>query len=101
MKYNELPVHTEWQFRGDAKELYDENLATYHELERVCMFGEASCGGKVVIKRMRPNGRSRRFHIINNPIRLDVAHIALFCDSGHLGFGYRSEGGGIIEIYGD
>lgn len=101
MKYNELPVHTEWQFRSDAKELYDENLATYRKLESVCMFGEASCGGKVVIKRMRSNGRSKRFHIINNPIRLDVAHIALFCDNGHLGMGYRSEGGGIIEIYTD
>ena len=101
MIYNELPVHKQWAYRKDYEECSRENLATYDRLREVCTRGEAPCCGKTVVKRLTPSFGKDRYAVVCNPRRLDMDHIALFCDRGSLCFGYRVSEGSIIEIFTD
>ena len=101
MNYNELPVHTPWAYRQDAGKCASENRATYDRLREVCTRGEAPCGGRTVVKRLSPAYGRARYIVVCNPRRLDMDHIALFCDCGNLPFGYRVTNGSVIEIYTD
>lgn len=101
MNYNELPVHSQWAFRMDAEQCARENRVSYEKLREVCTRGEAPCGGKTVVKHLGPGYKKDRFSVVCNPKRLDMDHIALFCDRGNLPFGYRVGPGSVIEIYTD
>lgn len=86
--YNNLPVHSGWglgyHVASDAK----ENMKTYQALRAICTHGERPLGLKVVV-RQSSYGRGRmRFHVVSNPIGLDIQHIALYCDNGSLAFGF-------------
>ena len=99
MKYNDLPVHTQYAFRTDAPKLHRENKDTYDKLREICTRGEYPCGGKTVVKRLGATVDKDRYKVVCNPLGLDMDHIALFCDRGHLNHGYNVAAGGIIEIY--
>ena len=101
MKYNDLPVHSDWAFREDADMCAHENRMTYEKLREICTRGEAPCGGKTVVKPLGPVYGRTRYKVICNPTRLDMAHIALFCDRGNLCFGYSIGAGSVIEIFTD
>ena len=101
MKYNDLPVHTQYAFRNDAAKLHRENKDTYEKLREVCTRGEAPCGGKTVVKRLGAGISKDRYKVVCNPLGIDMDHIALFCDRGCLNFGYNVAAGSIIEIYTD
>ena len=98
-RINALPVHSQWALRSDAEQCARENRATYDKLREVCTRGEAPCGGKTVVKQLGLARGMLRFAVVCNPNRLDMDHIALFCDRGDLGFGYRVGVGSVIEIF--
>ena len=99
MRLNDMPVHTQWAFRQDADELRRENKATYERLREVCTRGEAPCGGRTVVRELSPMPDRRRFAVVCTPRRLDMDHIALFCDRGNLHHGYGVARGSVIEVY--
>jgi len=100
-KLNALPVNAPWAYKPNYAELAEQNRATYEEVSKVCTFGEQPIGGLVVVRQMAPAYARARYKVVSNPIGLDTAHIALFCDGGSLCFGYRMGAGSVIEVYTD
>lgn len=98
--YNALPAHSAWAYAADEDRKFRENADTYERLCEVCEFGCESDGDKVVVTDAVPLYHRNEYRVISNPIGLDALHVALFCDSGNLCFGYDYNAG-IIDVYTD
>lgn len=98
--YNALPAHSAWAYTEGADMKCRENAETYERLCEVCEFGGEPDGDKVVVTDVVPLYHRNEYRVISNPIGLDSLHVALFCDSGNLCFGYGYNAG-IIDVYTD
>lgn len=98
--YNALPAHSAWAYTEGADRKSRENAETYERLREVCEFGYEPDGRKVVVMGLGPIFCRNRYFVVSNPIGLDALHVALFCDSGNLCFGYGSHGEE-IDVYTD
>lgn len=99
-KHNDMPVHYDYAYTKNASEKARENGVTYDALCTACEFGTAPDGVHTIIQRGDLSYARHTYYVIDNPIGLDAAHIALFCDEGNLCFGY-SAAGNRIDIYTD
>lgn len=95
---NALPVHDGWAGREGWEEMRDQNKEVYTQLLDFCTFGKQPLDGLVVINQLSGDKYNDRYQVVSNPIGLDSAHIALFCDAGSLCFGYDVRGG-IIHVH--
>ena len=98
--YNALPAHSAWAYAEDEDVKCRENAETYERLREVCEFGREPDGDKVVVMGCGPKYYANEYQVISNPLGLDALHVALFCDSGNLCFGYGYNAG-IIDVYTD
>ena len=98
--YNALPAHSAWAYTEGADMKCRENAETYKSLREVCKFGYEPDGDKVVVMGLDSTFYRYRYCVVIIPIGLVALHLALFCDSGNLCFGYGSSGEQ-IDVYTD
>lgn len=90
--YNALPVHVGWLGDKDGGDKAEQNRSTYLKLQEVCEFGNVPKEDKAVLRVTSERDDGTLYRALSNPLGIDDAHLALFCDRGSLVYGYSRLG---------